>query len=427
MRKYLELNKSKDTAKLTIIGTNEDVDRDGDIVRAKGVDIKNFKNNPILLFGHKWTSLPIGKVGKIKKTDDTVIFEDIEFAQTKEAQDIKSLVEGGFLKSVSIGFIPKKSIWLDEQGVNEIKQLDEAWYTKNKSKLNKARRVIWESELLELSLVPIPANPSAQVVFAQKGLDSMCAFKTPSVTEESDEDSILIEIPLEELKNAVRPDVHRNYGKADINTKWDAAKAIQQLRKWASTDGSGNKDKMNWKKYRQGFAWYDANDPERFTAYKLPHHYIEDGKLVVVWRGVVAAMATLLGARGGVEIPAEDKRGVYRHLSKHYKDFDKEPPEYRDYSLEDAVKELDDEHLEEFLKAYDAKELAQFIKNKVDEVESLKGALEEIEKNKNKDYNSNSEPTPSDEVDDSRNVIEIEGVSLEELKALMQNVVIRKN
>ena len=191
MRKYLELNKSKDTAKLTIIGTNEDVDRDGDIVRAKGVDIKNFKNNSILLFGHKWTSLPVGKVGKIKKTDDAVIFEDIEFAQTKEAQDVKSLVEGGFLKSVSIGFIPKKSIWLDEQGVNEIKQLDEAWYIKNKSKLNKARRVIWESELLELSLVPIPANPSAQVVFAQKGLDSMCAFKTPSVTEESDEDSIL--------------------------------------------------------------------------------------------------------------------------------------------------------------------------------------------------------------------------------------------
>jgi glutamine synthetase type III len=39
-------------------------------------------------------------------------------------------------------------------------------------------------------------------------------------------------------------------------------------------------------------------------------------------------MATLLGARGGVDIPAEDRRNVYEHLARHYREFDEEPPEY---------------------------------------------------------------------------------------------------
>ena len=52
-----------------------------------------------------------------------------------------------------------------------------------------------------------------------------------------------------------------------------------------------------------------------------------DGKLVVVWRGVAAAMAALRGARGGVEIPRSDYDAVYRHLARHYRQFDKELPE----------------------------------------------------------------------------------------------------
>jgi hypothetical protein len=40
-------------------------------------------------------------------------------------------------------------------------------------------------------------------------------------------------------------------------------------------------------------------------------------------------MAALLGSRGGVTIPASDRRGVYNHLSVHYRSFDKQPPEFR--------------------------------------------------------------------------------------------------
>jgi len=127
-------------------------------------------------------------------------------------------------------------------------------------------------------------------------------------------------------------------------TSWDADAAVKRIRKWASRDGSGEKETIDWNKYRQAFAWYDASDPENFGSYKLPHHDVEDGRLVVVWRGVVAAMAALLGARGGVDIPEKDREAVYRHLVAHYEQFEKEPPEFKgEMNVEEEKKEKKEE------------------------------------------------------------------------------------
>lgn len=75
------------------------------------------------------------------------------------------------------------------------------------------------------------------------------------------------------------------------------------------------------------FAWAAQMPPDRFTDLKLPHHRPSDG--AVVWRGVAAAMAALFGARGGVDIPSADRRKVYEHLAQHYRQFDREPPEFK--------------------------------------------------------------------------------------------------
>lgn len=76
---------------------------------------------------------------------------------------------------------------------------------------------------------------------------------------------------------------------------------------------------------KRACAWYAGHDPDLKQSYKLPHH-LPDGTLV--WNGVKTAMTALLGGRGGVDIPESDRREVYNHLSAHYKEFDKEPPEY---------------------------------------------------------------------------------------------------
>lgn len=121
---------------------------------------------------------------------------------------------------------------------------------------------------------------------------------------------------------------HEKAESKDESAEWDGSAARDRLAKWASSDGSGDKDKMDWAKYRKGFAWYDSENAKSFGSYKLPHHDVKNDKLTLVWGGVKAAMGSLLGSRGGADIPAGDRKGVYNHLAEHYKEFDKEPPEY---------------------------------------------------------------------------------------------------
>jgi hypothetical protein len=45
-------------------------------------------------------------------------------------------------------------------------------------------------------------------------------------------------------------------------------------------------------------------------------------------------MAALNGARGGVDIPSDERESVYNHLVRYYEKADKEPPALRDISVE---------------------------------------------------------------------------------------------
>jgi hypothetical protein len=103
---------------------------------------------------------------------------------------------------------------------------------------------------------------------------------------------------------------------------------------WSGTDKFDQiLDHGGWQAIVNTHAWHDpAEDPNHRPprerqAYKLPHHELVDGRLSVVWNGVVAAMTVLNGARGGVDIPDGDRRAVYDHLAAHYHEFDEEPPE----------------------------------------------------------------------------------------------------
>ena len=103
-------------------------------------------------------------------------------------------------------------------------------------------------------------------------------------------------------------------------------------------DGTDKMDRIirqrGWQGVALAHAWHDPKEdpdndpPQEKGAYQLPHHELIDGELRVVWRGVVAAMTVVNGARGGVDIPESDRRKVYDHLAAHYGEFDEEPPAY---------------------------------------------------------------------------------------------------
>lgn len=145
--------------------TTSVVDRYGDIVDPKGMNDKNFEKNPIVLYGHSTGSLwgltggfvPIVGKSLWRKVEGEVIKSKTQFGQSTDfMEDAWNLAKDGFLPAVSIGFMPKA---YEVTKLSDVTDLNPA----NRSELDASMEVvIWRKwELLEYSLVPIPANPEA--------------------------------------------------------------------------------------------------------------------------------------------------------------------------------------------------------------------------------------------------------------------------
>ena len=104
----------------------------------------------------------------------------------------------------------------------------------------------------------------------------------------------------------------------DRDYAWNSSVALGRVRKWASWDGSGEKEKMDWAKYSKAFFWYDPDDDESFGGFKLPFADITDGKLWAVPRGIFAVAGVLQGARGGVDISEVDQDHIKDVVDRYY-------------------------------------------------------------------------------------------------------------
>lgn len=137
---FLELQKAKDGGLVAVASSNS-IDRHGEVVDNNGWDLKAYKKNPLILWAHDHSIPAIGLSAKTwvegagKKAQLMIkpVFHDV----TEQAKALKTLVDMGVLKALSVGFKPLES----PDGVT---------FTKN--------------ELLEVSLVNVPANPDAQLM-----------------------------------------------------------------------------------------------------------------------------------------------------------------------------------------------------------------------------------------------------------------------
>ncbi|WP_421742458.1 hypothetical protein [Cellulomonas sp.] len=107
---------------------------------------------------------------------------------------------------------------------------------------------------------------------------------------------------------------------ADRDRSWDGDAAEKRVRAWAKAQDEPNE------RYRDAHVWYDAENRENFTAYKLLIADVIDGRLKAVPRGVFAAAAVMQGSRGGVDVPDKDRDRIKSHLAKYYAKLDETPP-----------------------------------------------------------------------------------------------------
>ncbi len=157
-----------------VVASNGKVDRIGDTIDPKGWYLNNYKKNPVMLWAHNQFSPPIAQADSVWIEGDKELRVKGHFADTPFAQEIKQLVVGGFLRAVSVGFMPlvedqKGSVDIEGKMYRrmleeELKEYTEkGWHGREGTKFTK-------QELLEVSWVNVPALASALVSAGKKNL-----------------------------------------------------------------------------------------------------------------------------------------------------------------------------------------------------------------------------------------------------------------
>lgn len=137
------------------IGSDESIDRDGDTISIDGWEIGNYMKNPVVLFGHDYSDLPIGKTVSVTPDKRTrQLMFDIKFPTIEELSSnpdtpsehalrvdaIYNMAKAGILNTVSVGF---RGLDYEQTATG---------------------RAYKRQELMEISIVPVPANPNAVAV-----------------------------------------------------------------------------------------------------------------------------------------------------------------------------------------------------------------------------------------------------------------------
>lgn len=419
---------------VTIVFSTESIDRDGDIIRQRGLDFEAFKKNPVVLFAHNSRDLPIGRAMKIFQTQNRTRSIAVDRFTPRDLNPLGDTVfqmltaETPFLNAASIGFRPKQ--FERREGLTE--EEEQQFFIPTDFQV---------SEKLEHSIVPVPANAEALQGAKSIGIDlipikrwaeqildedaalkegrlsrkhlercyDLCnsekrSFTIPDTFFRSDDPistpigaktdksviivapeagniSVQVEQPAEpepaepapggQVQPAQReaggqekdcgcangepaskvagdesvimgpkgttPRNPPGAGRDDPDSTWSAPRLSDFE---GGKFGSGPFDERTTNQRRavgQHFAWAEAVPPTAFGQLKLPHHNPETANVNL--RGINAALAALNGARGGVDIPSEDRKPANSHLNVHRRAFGLDPIELRD--MEEAeMKEL---------------------------------------------------------------------------------------
>lgn len=129
---------------LLYVMSDESVDRYGDVIEARGWDLSHFRNNPVALFGHD-AKFIVGHWRDVRVEGRKLLGRlELMDAVSDRLREIHAAVKAGVLRAVSVGFHAK--------GAEPIKSAD--------GKPTGGLRFT-KSELVECSLVAVPANPNA--------------------------------------------------------------------------------------------------------------------------------------------------------------------------------------------------------------------------------------------------------------------------
>ncbi|MFZ9375147.1 MAG: HK97 family phage prohead protease [Burkholderiaceae bacterium] len=161
-RKALDATFATTAAGFEATITADTIDRDGEVVVPQGMNATEFEKNPVLFWNHDYGQ-PIGKCLSLTRGQHE-IKGAFTFAKKPDGWEgpyfpefVASLVAQGVVRGVSIGYSP-------EQGGMRRATLDD-----RKRYGDPVHTVYSKWKLLEISVAPLQANPSALITAVRKG------------------------------------------------------------------------------------------------------------------------------------------------------------------------------------------------------------------------------------------------------------------
>lgn len=141
------------------VANAESMSRSGIIVRIDGLDVQRYNNdNPVVLAGHEYIGAglepgAIGTIERVTKADDKKVlrYKNMTFDTDPISEMWYQKVLKGVIRMTSIGFLPIDWEYKQDE-VGKGKEKREIWYID-----------ITQSELLEISVVPVGANRFAVI------------------------------------------------------------------------------------------------------------------------------------------------------------------------------------------------------------------------------------------------------------------------
>lgn len=138
---------SGETGVHRVVTSSQTRDRNGRLIHQDGWELANYRANPVVLWAHDSDRLPVGRaidIGIGKHLGQPALISSIQLDVTDPfASKVDSLLDSGTLNAVSAGWIglQTEAIYDDDHAYVGTDYL--------------------RSELLEQSVVPVPANPES--------------------------------------------------------------------------------------------------------------------------------------------------------------------------------------------------------------------------------------------------------------------------
>jgi len=159
------------------LASTSQLDRYNDIVDPEAFieSVKTtYKDNPIILFAHD-DKRPVGRSTFLSVLEKGFYIE----AEVMDAEIVPK-IEAKFLKTFSIGYIPKKLEFRDEEDNLLDPKEDNVWR-------QGVKRILKELDLVEISIVSVPANPGALFTM-EKSVKSLFSDMAKNEGEEIDKE-----------------------------------------------------------------------------------------------------------------------------------------------------------------------------------------------------------------------------------------------